>query len=127
MDHFWSNTANTSKSKQFDAAEEIKKVVLDYASHENTAAMTAVTAELVNIFDSQTIASSKTNLMRTFLWYNYGAWMDNDMVLVQSVAPLLGDWNGSAKASSMKQRSQLQGLGRHLGLSENVGLIFPMK
>ena len=80
------------KIKKFDAAEEIKKVVLDYASHENTAAMTAVTAELVNIFDSQTIASSKTNLMRTFLLYNYGAWMDNDMVLVQSVAPLLGDW-----------------------------------
>ena len=78
--------------KKFDVAEEIKKVTLAYASHENE--MTAISAKLLNIFDSQNITSSKTNLMRVFALYNYGgAWMDCDMLLVQNVAPLMGeDW-----------------------------------
>eukprot|EP00438_Fugacium_kawagutii_P018680 Skav217885 [mRNA] locus=scaffold67:145231:149306:+ [translate_table: standard] len=52
------------------------------------------TAELVSIFKNQWIMSSKSNLMRYALLYNYGgAWMDTDVLLVQDLAPILEeDW-----------------------------------
>lgn len=77
--------------KKFNAAEEAKKIALHYASNETAA---KVTAELVNIFESQRLVPSKSDLMRAFLLYNYGgAWMDSDVLLVQSLAPLLEeDW-----------------------------------
>ena len=76
------------------------------------------TAELINIYQSQTITASKSDLMRAVLLYNYGgAWMDSDVVLVQDLTPLLEeDWavlmyanfvNPAAKLSSVASCSRL--------------------
>ena len=48
----------------------------------------------MKIYESQSIVSSQSDLMRATLLYNYGgAWMDSDVLLVQNLAPLLEeDW-----------------------------------
>ena len=48
----------------------------------------------MEIYESQSIVSSQSDLMRAILLYNYGgAWMDSDVLLVQNLAPLLEeDW-----------------------------------
>ena len=74
--------------KRFDAAAEIKKVSSYYEA--NTDSFSNLTKELVKIYKSQERMESQSNLMRTFLLYNYGgAWIDSDTLLVQSLSPLL--------------------------------------
>ena len=74
--------------KRFDAAAEIKKVCSHYES--NSESFSNLTEELLNIFESQEIVDSQSDLMRAFLLYNYGgAWMDSDTLLVQSLSALL--------------------------------------
>eukprot|EP00438_Fugacium_kawagutii_P012646 Skav215601 [mRNA] locus=scaffold666:432677:433900:- [translate_table: standard] len=83
--------------KKFDVDAEFAKVAARYAPENSTElpALTLVkTAELVHIFKGQFIMSSKSNLMRYALLFNYGgAWMDTDVLLVQDLAPILEeDW-----------------------------------
>eukprot|EP00435_Cladocopium_sp_Y103_P061804 s128_g23.t1 len=74
--------------KRFDAAAEIKKVCSHYEA--NVESFSNLTEELVKMYEAQDFVGSKSNLMRTFLLYNYGgAWMDSDTLLVQSLSPLL--------------------------------------
>ena len=48
----------------------------------------------MQIYESQKIVASQSDLMRAALLYNYGgAWMDSDVLLVQDLSPLLEeDW-----------------------------------
>ena len=66
-------------------------------------------ATLLNIYESQEIASSMSDLMRSMLLYNYGgAWMDSDVLLVQNLAPILEeDWAVLMYADFVNQAARL--------------------
>jgi len=67
---------------QFDAGREFSKV------SPNSAVL------LTGIFDKDGAVQAKSDLQRVIILYNYGGiWLDTDVILIQSLTPLMGvDW-----------------------------------
>lgn len=85
------NYSDFIELRRFDPSSEMAKIAAKFAPKGEAVTLTA---RLLKIFKSLSQITSKSDIMRTVLLYNYGGlWMDSDVLMIRDLAPLLEeDW-----------------------------------